>query len=303
MLEVHAYISDYIAYQISEKISYERTISKYEMCLNEFVEDMRIDTIEDIDDLTWINIKENWINVKKESLSASSINLRITALRSFFNYLEGRELIKKNVASKIKKEKTKPRSVEVDIEKIKNVLQIVEDEHNEKQTYLSMRNKFMINLLVFLGLRNEELRDIKITDINYEDGKFEISGKFGKGRELCIPENLMKMFKEYRIYRNTIEKEGDYLFLSKSGKYLGKNAVTDIVKKVSKQAGIDNYVAHSCRHVAASLLLKSGNNIEDVSKILGHSSVTITSKVYAEQVTGSSKDIINNNILLNKQII
>lgn len=303
MLEVHAYIKDYVAYQISEKISYERTIQKYEMCLTEFVDEMRIETIEDIDNLTRIDIKQNWINVKRDKLSASSINLRITALRSFFNYLEGKELIKRNVADKIKKETTKPRSVEVDIDKIKKMLQIVEDEHNEKQTYLSMRNKFIINMLVFLGLRNEELRDIKITDINYEDGKFKISGKFGKERELCIPENLMKMFKEYRMYRNTIEKEGDYLFLSKSGKYLGKNAVTDIVKKVSKQAGIENYVAHSCRHVAASILLKSGNNIEDVSKILGHSSVTVTSKVYAEQVTGSSREIINNNILLNNQII
>lgn len=303
MLEVHAYIKDYVAYQISEKISYERTIQKYEMCLNEFIDDMRIETIEDIDDLTWIDIKQNWINVKRDKLSAASINLRITALRSFFNYLEGKELIKRNVADKIKKEVTKPRSVEVDIEKIKMMLEIVEDEHNEKLTYLSMRNKFIINMLVFVGLRNEELRDMQMTDINFKDGKFKITGKFDKARELSLPTQLITMYREYLMYRNMIETDEDYLFLSKSGRYLGKNSVTDIAKKVSKQAGIDNYVAHSCRHVAASVLLKSGNNIEDVSKILGHSSVTVTSKVYAEQVTGSSREIINNNILLNNQII
>lgn len=301
-MEIQKYLEDYIEYQISQGIDYKKTISKYIACIKEFIKYMDIKTLDDVDDLTYIQIRKEWINVKKEKLSPASINLRIASLRSFLNYLEGNRLIRENVADKIKKENAKPRAVQVDVDKIQKMLKIVASEHEEKQTYLSMRNKFMINMLLMLGLRNKELRDLKIDDINFSNGEFKIIGKYSKERELYLPKELIKMYENYLSYRNMLDTKEDYLFLSKSGKYLGKNDINELVKRVSKEAGLEKYVAHSCRHVTASALIAGGSSIEDVSKILGHSSSTITSKVYVEQVKHSSRNILENNILLTKII-
>ena len=87
-------IENYVDYLLSEGKDYNKTIKKYVAALNEFVEYTRVETIEDIDNLAWIDIKMNWINVmKNEGLSAQSINIRITALRSYFNFLLGSRLL------------------------------------------------------------------------------------------------------------------------------------------------------------------------------------------------------------------
>ncbi len=117
------YVNDYVNYEISEKKSLERTINKYVMCINEMIDMMNIKTIEDIDSLTWVDLRQNWIRKKeREGLGASSLNLRISAARSFFSYLKGRRLIKNNEANEIKKFKCNAKEVEVDVNKIKNMI-------------------------------------------------------------------------------------------------------------------------------------------------------------------------------------
>lgn len=297
---IEKYISEYISYQLSDKdgINKERTLDKYVMCIKEFIEIMNIKTINEIDDLTWIDIRQYYINNRKEILGSQSINLRISALRSFFNFLVGKRLIKENVVNNIKKEKTQKRDVEVDMNKLKNLLLLVDDEYKNKPCYLTIRNKMIINMLLFLGLRNEELRSIRINDISFSDGKFKTNNsKNNKSRQLYLPKKLSGVYREYLSYRNIVDTESDLLFLSKTGKPLGKNAVTEMVKKESKKVDLD-YVAHSCRHCTVTLLIMSGVPIEEVSIILGHSSINVTQAHYHEVVTSEVKSNINKNLLL-----
>lgn len=292
-------INGYIKYQMSEGISEERTLNKYLTCIHEFLTDMNIKSIEQIDEMTWIDIKVNYINVKKQTLGSQSINLRITSIRSFFNYLEGMRLIKENVADRIKKEKITHREVDVDVEKIKDLLQLLDDEYNEKPCYMTARNKMIIMLALFVGTRNEETREMNIDDINALTGEFIThDSKFNKSRRLFIPKQLLPTYRKYLEFRNLVDTDCNKLFLSKSGKQLGKNAPAELIKNRSKKVGLD-YNFHDLRHVAGTLSLMSGNSIEDTSKILGHSNCTITSQVYANHNDDMIKETINNNILLN----
>ena len=292
-------INGYIKYQMSEGISEERTLNKYLMCIKEFISEMNIKTVNDIDILTHIDIKVKYTNHKRNTLSASSINLRIASLRSFFNYLEGMRLIKENVADRIKKEKVTHREVDVDVEKIKKLLQLLDDEYNEKPCYMTMRNKMIIMLALFVGTRNEETREMNIDDINALTGEFIThDSKFNKSRRLFIPKQLLPTYRKYLEFRNLVDTDCNKLFLSKSGKQFGKNAPAELIKNRSKKVGLD-YNFHDLRHVAGTLSLMSGNSIEDTSKILGHSNCTITSQVYANHNDDMIKETINNNILLN----
>ena len=293
------YVNDYVNYEISEKKSLERTINKYVMCINEMIDMMSIKTIEDIDLLTWVDLRQNWIRKKeREGLGASSLNLRISAARSFLSYLKGRKLIKDNVANELKKFKCNAKEVEVDIEKIKYMLKLVNEDFKNNPCFLTARNRYMVHMLLFTAIRNEEIRDLTIYDIAL-DGNFSVSGKFNKTRMVSLPKQLMSMHQEYLLwYRKNVPNDSEYLFVSKTGKHLDKNIPNNIIKDLSKRAGISNWTCHSTRHAAITLLLESEVSIEEVAKIAGHTSVNTTLKNYFNPHENDIKNSINKNKLL-----
>lgn len=301
MLEVKECVNSYVEYQISEKRSIERTINKYVMCINEMIDIMNINTIEDLNSLTWPDMKKNWIRIKEnEGLSASSLNLRISAARSFLGYLEGKKLIRENVASRITKFKCKPREVEVDINKIKNMLKIVNEDFKNNPCFITCRDRYMVHMLLFTGIRNEEIRDLTIYDMDV-NGKFLVTGKFDKSRVSSIPNELINMHQKYSVwYRNEVPYNSDYLFVSKNGNHLDKNVPNRIIKDLSKRAGINNWTCHSTRHATITLLLDSGVSIEEVAMIAGHTSVNTTLRNYYNPHSDNIKESINKNKLLSE---
>ena len=85
----------------------------------------------------------------------------------------------------------------------------------------------------------------------------------------------------------------DKLFVSKLAKDMNKNTPNDVVKKLCKQANIDNdIVAHTMRKAFGSLLIADGVELEQVSKLMGHSNSSVTSRIYTKQVKNSVKDIM-----------
>ena len=297
------YIDSFVKYQISEGKSQERTIKKYLGCINEFIEMMNIKTIEDIDNLTYPVIRENYINIKKETLSAQSINLRITSLRVFFNYLVGMRYIRENVAEMIKKEKVKTREVEVDMDKIKLMLQLVNEDFENNKTFINARNRYLVHLFLFVGGRNEEVRNLKLDSINI-NGEFTLTGKFNKTREVCLPNKMLKMHFDYLMnYRTLVDDNSDYLFVSDNGNMLDHNVPLNLIKKYAKLAGMgDNFHCHDMRHLCITTLIESGVDISEVSKIVGHSSINTTQKNYFKPSKDKVKENINKNDLLNEII-
>jgi integrase/recombinase XerC len=292
-------LEEYKEYQIAdENADYEKTIKYYIYYIKECFTYLNIKTLKDLKELNYIKTRQHWLNIKRdEGLSGSSLNVRIVALKSFLNYLMGRQIIEFNIASQIKKYPVNVRSVEVDEDKLKDMLKLVDDNYNKKPCFATIRDKFIINVLLFVGLRNTELRDIKLSDVNFVNGEFEVTGKYSKTRGVYLPSNLMKLYREYLSYRNQIEGE-EYLFVSVRGRKLDKKTVTTLVKKISKEVGIEDYVAHSLRHCCCTLLINSGVPIAEVSIILGHSSTNVTLRNYYEGTRKNTKSNIDKNILL-----
>ena len=295
--ELEKLIEQYKEYQISECVDYDKTIKYYINYIKEGFMYLNIKSINDIKKLNYIRTRQDWLNVRRdEGLSGASLNIRIVALKSFLNYLIGRQILEVNIASQIKKYPVNVREVEVDEDKLKDMLTLMDNKYKKKPCYITIRDKFIINILLFCGLRQSELRDIKISDINFANGEFEVTGKYNKTRGVYLPSNLMKLYREYLSYRNQIEGD-EYLFVSVRGKKLDKNIVTNLVKKISKEIGLD-YVAHSLRHCACTLLINSGVPLVEVSVILGHSNTNVTLKNYYEGNKKNTKSNIDKNILL-----
>ena len=292
-------VNEYIDYQLSEGKDYNKTIKKYVSNINEMIEYLNVNTVEELDNITYIEMKMQWINKKKEEgLSNQSINLRIASVRSFLEYMVGMRYIHENVANHIHKEKTTARKATIDENKIKQMLELVDKKYCLDPCFKTCRDRFMIYTLLFTGLRSMELRDISLSDITL-DGKFAVVGKYSKKRIVTLPTKLLKMHQEYLCYRNQLPSLSNKLFVSINGKDMDKNTPNRIIKEISHSVGLDDWTGHSTRKSTITTLINSGVPVEKVASIVGHQSTSTTLKSYYCPNANDIQESVNKNKLLN----
>lgn len=133
----------------------------------------------------------------------------------------------------------------------------------------SPRDRLMMKLMFYCGLRSMEVRKLKKMDIDFTARTIMIIGKGNKERLVPIPESLMKDIKEY------IESEAikDRFF------YLGGRQLRRKIKEYASKAGLtapNKISPHKLRHSYATHLLNNGVNLRTVQKWLGHSNINTT---------------------------
>ncbi len=140
------------------------------------------------------------------------------------------------------------------------------------------RDRLILRILYRCGLRVSELTNLKIEDINFDEGIITIrSGKGDKDRIVPIDANTLDLIDFYKA-----GAEKGYLILSERGGSLSTRQVERIVKKYAKKAGLKkNVYPHMLRHSFAVHCLKEGMNLRTVQKMLGHSSLT-TTQIYLD---------------------
>ena len=163
-------------------------------------------------------------------------------------------------------------------EEVKKFLEAIE-ESDFKQN--SNRNKLIIKIIIFTGIRVSEALNLKRKDIT-EDGDLfiiRIRGKGNKYRIVMIKRHLIEAHLN-AIAINYINKEG-YLFINKKGTRLTQAYVSRIVEQILFKAGIrkEKNGAHMLRHTFATMLYKKQKDLVLVQEALGHASLN-TSRIY-----------------------
>ena len=142
------------------------------------------------------------------------------------------------------------------------------------------RNKIIVLLLAKTGMRNKELCNLKLTDIDWQRKEITIqNSKHNKTRIIPV-ENKLLFGKTYPSLKNyidhwRIDSCKHYVFTTRDGK-ITQNYLRRLIKDISKKAGMNWIHPHSFRHYAATNLLRAGVNIRVVQEILGHSSIKTT---------------------------
>ena len=163
-------------------------------------------------------------------------------------------------------------------DEVKKFLEAIE-ESDFKQN--SNRNKLIIKVIIFTGIRVSEALNLKRKDIT-EDGDLfiiRIRGKGNKYRIVMIKRHLIEAYLN-AIAINYINKEG-YLFINKKGTRLTQAYVSRIVEQILFKAGIrkEKNGAHMLRHTFATMLYKKQKDLVLVQEALGHASLN-TSRIY-----------------------
>jgi site-specific recombinase XerD len=151
-----------------------------------------------------------------------------------------------------------------------------------RSTYRKHLGITVLSLLYGTGLRRGELQRLDVTDWNREDGTLRIDGR-KTGRERCVaaPSIVYHCIETFLPHRhNLLEKcgrlEQQALFISRTGGRLAEVAVSNLVHRTARRAGLKLHSLHQFRHTCASDMLAAGVPIPEVQQTLGHASVATT---------------------------
>lgn len=252
----------------------KNTIKTYSIPIRKFLEYLsNIFSKNDINvDFLKENLNKNLIirflaEIKtKKNLDPNSIRLYIRSLSSFLKFLDRPDIIKDLKVPRVDKKLPK---------------YITFDEFNRLLSFVKKkRDKLILLLLFYTGVRVSELVNLKKEDVLIREGFIRVYGKGGKERMIPIPKFLIE---ELNSYIQNLKDEK--LF------NISTRQVERIVKKYAKLANINKKVTpHVLRHSLATMLLSNGVDIRYIQEILGHSSLSIT-QIYTHVIPSKLKEI------------
>lgn len=209
------------------------------------------------------------IFLKRKNYSSTSIVRILSGVRNFYKFLVGMGYVK-NTEIIIESPKVERKLPDVlTEEEIKKILNVGEISRKH------IRNLAIIELFYSSGLRVSELCNLKLSDLNLEEGFIRVKGKGNRERIALLNKEAIEVLKRYLNERKKVFDE--YLFLNSRGERISRQSVWKIVKKYSKYAGIDkNVKPHTLRHTFATHLLNEGLDLRVVQELLGHKSIATT---------------------------
>ena len=276
--------NEYLKYELNYS-SY--TIKEYIRFANEFLKYCKDNNINflNIDKDIIINYLKYLDNLK---LSNKSISLILSSLRCFYDYLLDNKYVSINyfkLISNPKLEKKLPTFLSY--EDIRKVIDSINEED-----ILSIRNKMIIEVLYATGIRVSELKNIKISDIDFSNKSIKVFGKGSKERVVFFGSYAYDAIKKYLSKR---EFNSEYLVLNNKGNSISVRGIELIINNIIESACIKVHVSpHTFRHTFATHMLNNGCPLKSVQELLGHASLSST-----EVYTHITDDYIKGEYLKN----
>ena len=228
-------------------------------------------------------------------LSDSARKNYMSALHSFYKHLVTLELADKNPTEDVARPRVRVRpGVRLTAVELRRFLDAPGSPRDRVQAYL----------LAYTGCRLNEIRCLRWSDVDFNEGTLMVLGKRDKYRVVDIHSRLVPELRRWRMYQDARAErdprvaqarsnpDADFVLLSRTGQQLSASAICKQIKRRATVAGL--YVKspkhgecrsavspHVLRRTLASLLLNDGHHLDAVADVLGHESVDTTRKHYA----------------------
>ena len=216
---------------------------------------------------------------------------KLSTLRAFFKYFFNKDMIKANVASKVKSPKLHEKPIiRLEPQETAELLYSCEtlngfSEHQKKYNEkFKVRDNAIISLFLTTGIRVSECVGLNVDDINFSLNSFRVTRKGGNQVILYFGEDTANVLKQYLAWRDTLNvpKEERALFLSSQNKRMMVRSMEYLVKKYALVATpLKHITPHKLRSTYGTNLYHETNDIYIVAEVLGHKDVNTTKKHYA----------------------
>jgi integrase/recombinase XerC len=212
--------------------------------------------------------------------TASTINKKLSALRSFYRFALKRKLVEKDPAHCITgPKKSKPLPQFLRENEMDHLLDGLEWDDNN---YKDVRARTILLLFYEAGLRRAELIGLNDADVDFVTGQLKVTGKRNKQRIVPFGKELAEALSDYRAVRDEQGgKNSDAFFLNDKGDRMTAPQVYALVRKyLSAVTSLKKKSPHVLRHTFATAMLNHGADLESIKNLLGHESVS-TTEIYA----------------------
>ena len=212
------------------------------------------------------------VRSRKAGLGSSSLALRLSALRSFFDWCVSQGELKANPAKGITTPKAGrhlPKNIDVD-----DVSRLLDIDINDP---LAVRDRAMLEVMYGAGLRLSELVNMDCRHIDLTTGEVWVIGKGSKERRVPVGKSAVTWVEHWLDLRELFGPDDDALFLSKQGKRISTRNVQKRFSEWGIKQGLNSHVhPHKLRHSFATHMLESSGDLRGVQELLGHANLSTT---------------------------
>jgi integrase/recombinase XerC len=206
-------------------------------------------------------------------LAPRSIQRRLSAIRSFFEFLLREGCCRKNPATDVRAPRSKKRlPATLDADQMGRLLEFRVDDT------LSARDKAIMELFYSSGLRLSELVGLDLAALDLKDRTVRVDGKGSKTRILPIGRMAVAALQQWLRERAALPKrDGTAVFIGRGGRRLTPRAIQLRVNTWARRMGLQMHVhPHMFRHSFATHLLESSSDLRGVQELLGHADIATT---------------------------
>lgn len=272
-------------YSLHTEISYSEDLSQFVAFLAEHFYDTDIKHVDRDIIRMWI------VSMMERKISARSVNRKLSAVKSFYRYLQKIGEVTVNPASKVNGPKVgRPIPAFANSADMEKVL----DEGDYGDLFESLRDHIIIELFYVTGIRRAELIGLKDVDVDFSSETIQVTGKRNKQRLIPFSDGMRLSLEQYIAVRNKeVGNQSGYLFVKNNGKPLYPMLVHRIVTSNLQQIETLAKVSpHVLRHSFATGMLNNGADINAVKELLGHASLAAT-EIYTHTSFEELKRIYN----------
>ena len=231
-------------------------------------------------DVSWESVDSDIIRDWMESMmdkgnTATSINRRLSALRSLYRFALSRRLVERDPAHGItgpKKQKPLPQYVrEAEMDELLDHTEWGDD-------YNNVRVRTIILMFYQTGMRVSELIGLNDADVDFTSHQLKVTGKRDKQRIIPFGDELEQGLKDYMKLRDELpQRQTDALFVDQKGARVKYEQVRrEVRSSLSQVCSLKKRSPHVLRHTFATAMLNNQAGLESVKKLLGHESLSTT---------------------------